>query len=682
MTDKLIGQHLAGEYTLGVYPLLMDNTCWFLAIDFDKADWQSDVLAFAETCDRHMVPAHIERSRSGNGGHIWIFFERPVAASRARNLGAFLISETKQSRYQLAFSSYDRMFPNQDLMPSGGFGNLIAYPLQKAARSEGNSVFVDRSLRPYENQWQYLSSVQKVSASQLDTLVSAASQRDAIFQVPLSSSDENSDEPWKNTFKKVDQPIILKAPLPKSVIVVQSDMLYVPKDGFGSAALSSIANLAAFQNPEFYKKQSLRQSTHDTPRVICCGEDLAKYIAIPRGCNDAFEKLCTASGVNVKYTDERNPGRPISTKFTQTLRPKQQEAADSLAKFEIGILSASTAFGKTVVAAEMISRRKTNTLILVHTVAIIEQWRERLQQFLELPPKSIGQIGGGKKKPTGVIDIATIQSLVRNGEVAEVVADYGHVIVDECHHLSAFSFEKVIKRAKAKYVLGLTATPVRKDGHQPIIMMHCGPIRFKHSTKEHMQASGIKYTVHARETKFKFGSSSGDVKMHELYEALAKDEERNELIFNDILLALSAKRSPLVLTERVEHLDGLAARLKNFAKNLIVLKGGMKKKERAAVMDQLSKIQDGEERVILATGKYVGEGFDDARLDTLFLLLPISIEGRLEQYAGRLLRDQPGKAEVQIFDYTDLGHPILARMYEKRRVKYRKLGYEIVFGGN
>ena len=605
-----------------------------------------------------------------------------MPASRARNLGAFLISETKQSRYQLAFSSYDRMFPNQDLMPSGGFGNLIAYPLQKEARSQGNSVFVDRSLKPHENQWDYLSGALKMSERQLDTLVSAALQRDAIFQVPLSSSDENSDEPWRNTFKKRSQPVVLKTPLPKSVTVVRSDMLYVPKDGFGSAALSTIANLAAFQNPEFYRKQAMRQSTHDTPRVIYCGEDLAKYVALPRGCGDALEKLCTESGIKVKYTDERNNGRVISAKFMQTLRPKQQEAADALAKHEIGILSASTAFGKTVVAAEMIARRKTNTLVLVHTVAIIEQWRERLEQFLDLPPKSIGQIGGGKKKPTGVIDIATIQSLVRKDEVAEVVADYGHVIVDECHHLSAFSFEKVIKRTKAKYVLGLTATPVRKDGHQPIIMMHCGPIRFKHSTKEHMQASGIKYTVHAKQTPFKFaGSASGDVKMHELYEALAKDEARNELIFNDILLTLSAKRSPLVLTERVEHLDGLAARLKNFAKNVIVLKGGMKKKERAAVMELLSAIPAGEERVILATGKYVGEGFDDARLDTLFLLLPISFEGRLEQYAGRLLRDQPGKTEVQIFDYMDLSHPILAKMYEKRCVKYRKLGYEIVFGG-
>ncbi len=616
--------------------------------------------------------------RSGAGAHVWIFFDMPVRAALARSLGAFLISETKQNRYQLGFKSYDRMFPNQDTMPRGGFGNLIALPLQLEPSRTGNSVFVDRSLQPFEDQWTYLAAIVRMRAADLESIVRDAAAREAIVTVPLSSDDADSEEPWKRKPSEKPLDLTLKEPYPRELSLVISNMIYFAKEGFSSAALSKLMGLAAFQNPEFYQKQATRQSTHDTPRVICCTDDLPKHLALPRGCLDSLKELLVYNRIAITVTDERCGGIAIEADFKGQLRDEQPEAAKQILSSDLGILSASTAFGKTVVASYIIGKRKTNTLILVHTLPLIDQWKERLEQFLDMPPKSIGQIGGGKKKRTGIVDIATIQSLGRKGVVSDFVAEYGQLIVDECHHISAFSFEQVVKQAKAKYVLGLTATPVRKDGHQPIIMMQCGAIRFKDSLRNRKLISGVKHVVIPRETGFQMPPSSQDgTHIHELYDALANNEVRNELIFNDILRELDQGRSPLVITERLEHLDELAARLQGFAKNIIVLKGGMTKKERAAIFAKLKAIPDDSERLILATGKYIGEGFDDSRLDTLFLLLPISFEGRVEQYAGRLHREHAAKTDVRIYDYLDSSHPILKKMFERRCVKYRKLGYEI-----
>ena len=678
LTEKILEEHLKGQRTVGVYPLLKDESCWLLAVDFDDSDWSGDALAFLDTCDKIGVPAYLERSRSGAGAHVWIFFDMPLRAAQARALGAFLISETKQNRYQLGFKSYDRMFPNQDTMPRGGFGNLIALPLQLEPSRAGNSVFVDRNLQPFEDQWTYLSAIVRMRGADVESIVREAAARQALINVPLSSDDPDSEEPWKRKPSEKPQDNKLKEPYPKKVSIVLSNMVYLPKEGFSSAALSKLMGLAAFQNPEFYQKQATRQSTHETPRVICCTGDLPKHLALPRGCIDGLKELLVANSVSISEIDERHGGNTIEAEFKGQLRDEQSEAANQILSADLGILSASTAFGKTVVASYIIAKRKTNTLILVHTLALIDQWKERLEQFLDMPSKSVGQIGGGKKKRTGVIDIATIQSLGRKGVVSEFVAEYGQVIVDECHHIWAFSFEQVVKQAKAKYVLGLTATPVRKDGHQPIIMMHCGPIRFKDSLRNRKLISGVKHVVIPRETGFQMPPSAHDgTHIHELYDALAINEKRNELIFDDILKELEQGRSPLVITERLEHLDGLASKLQGFAKNIIVLKGGMTKKERAAIFAQLKAIPDDSERLILATGKYIGEGFDDSRLDTLFLLLPISFEGRVEQYAGRLHREHASKTDVRIYDYVDSSHPILKKMFERRCVKYRKLGYEI-----
>lgn len=674
LTEKVLEEHLKGQRTVGIYPLLKDETCWLLAVDFDDAEWSNDALAFLETCDAEGVPAYLERSRSGTGGHVWIFFDNPIRASQARALGAYLISETKQRRYQLGFTSYDRMFPNQDTMPRGGYGNLIALPLQLEPSKSGNSVFVDRNLEPFEDQWTYLATIVRLRVADLESILRAASAREAIFTVPLSSNDPDSEEPWK---KRRTQDKKLQLPHPEELQVVLSNMLYVRKEGFGSSALSKIMSVAAFQNPEFYQKQATRQSTHDTPRVICCAENLEKFIALPRACWDNLKEHLSESDIKFNVTDERFAGSKIDATFKGQLRDEQKEAVSQILSNDLGVVSASTAFGKTVVATYIISERKTNTLVLVHTLALIDQWKEKLEQFLDMPVKSIGQLGGGKKKRTGIVDVATIQSLIRKGEVSDIVSEYGQIIVDECHHISAFSFEQVIKKAKAKYVLGLTATPVRKDGHQPIIMMQCGPILFKDSFRNRKN-SGVRHVVIPRETGFQMQPTlREETHFHELYDALATSQPRNDLIFDDILKELEKGRSPLVITERLEHLDGLAEKLQGFAKNIIVLRGGMTKKERTSAFAKLKAIPNDAERIILATGKFIGEGFDDARLDTLFLLLPISFEGRVEQYAGRLHRDHEGKTDVRIYDYVDSSHPILKKMFERRSVKYRKLGYEI-----
>lgn len=677
LTEKVFQEHLNGQRTAGIYPLLKDETCWLLAIDFDDAEWGDDALAFLETCDSFGVPGYLERSRSGAGGHVWIFFDRAVRASQARALGAFLISETKQRRYQLGFKSYDRMFPNQDTMPRGGYGNLIALPLQPEPSKAGNSIFVDRNLQPFEDQWTYLASIVRLRSNDLDAIVRDAAANDAIVTVPLSSDDPDAEEPWQKKSSRRVPDKRLKEPCPEKAKIVLSNMVYVEKDGFGSAALSKLMGIAAFQNPEFYQKQAMRQSTYDTPRVICCADNLDKYIALPRGCLENLKEHLVETGIAFDEIDERYAGKSISATFKGELRDNQAKAANQALSHDLGIVSASTAFGKTVLAAHIIGERKTNTLILVHTLPLIEQWKEKLEQFLDLPPKSIGQIGGGKKKRTGYVDIATIQSLGRKGVISDVVSDYGQIIVDECHHISAFSFEQVIKQARAKYVLGLTATPVRKDGHQPIIMMQCGPIRFKDSLKNR-KLSGIRHVVIPCETGFQVPASLQEgMHINELYEALVTDQARNDLILDDILKELEQGRSPLVITERLEHLNYLTTKLQGFAKNIIVLKGGMTKKERTAIFSELKAIPNEAERLILATGKYIGEGFDDSRLDTLFLLLPISFEGRVEQYAGRLHREHAGKTDVRIYDYVDSRHPVLKKMFERRCVKYRKIGYDV-----
>jgi superfamily II DNA or RNA helicase len=678
VTDQVIHDHLTGKHTIGVYPLLADETCWFLAADFDKKTWQADSAAFLETCSEIGVSAALERSRSGNGGHVWIFFDHPVPASLARKLGCTILTRTMERR-QIGFDSYDRFFPNQDTMPKGGFGNLIALPLQSIPRKTGNSLFLDQNFKPYEDQWIFLSTLRKVRTDEAEAIVQEATRTGSIIGVRKSFADGREDEdPWMlpPSGKRIEAPIL--EPIPEKVRAVQSNMIYIDKNGLPPAIINCLMRIAAFQNPEFYKTQAMRLPTFGKPRVIACAEDFPRYIGLPRGSLDEVRELLKVYNSEVELTDERFEGRIIDVAFNGELSLLQQMAAKALLANDNGILSAATAFGKTVVAAWLIAARGVNTLVLVHRRQLMDQWKERLAAFLDLPPKAIGQVGGGIDKRTGIIDVGIIQSLSRKGEVKDLVAEYGQVIIDECHHLSAFSFERVLKQVKARYVYGLTATPVRKDGHHPIIMMQCGPIRFRVDAKRQAKARPFEHIVIPRSTTFRMPPEIISPGIQDIYAALVADEQRNDLIFDDLLLALEAGRSPLLLTERTEHLDYFVNRLKGFARNIIVLRGGMGKKQRKALADQLASIPDREERVIISTGRYIGEGFDDARLDTLFLVSPISWRGTLQQYAGRLHRLHDNKQTVQIYDYIDVNVPVLMRMYDKRLKGYSSIGYSVL----
>jgi superfamily II DNA or RNA helicase len=677
VTDEVIHHHLIGKHTVGVYPLLPDETCWFLAVDFDQKTWQEDSRAFLATCHKMVIPAALERSRSGIGGHVWLFFKSPVPASLARKLGCAILTRTLEERHQLGLDSYDRFFPNQDTLPKGGFGNLIALPLQWGPRETGNSVFLNPEGDPYPDQWVFLSGLDRLPVDTVETLVGEASRAGKVISVRQIPTDEHLEEDPRPDFTSGRRTIKpLSGPWPKQIRLVIRDLVYIEKEGLPPFIINALTQLAAFQNPEFYRAQAMRLPIFNIPRIIRCAEDFPQHIGLPRGCLEEALNLFKEGGAAVTIDDQRNEPTPIKVHFRGELRPGQEEAARALLEHETGILSAPTAFGKTVIAAWVIAQRKVSTLVLVHRKQLLDQWRDRLADFLDLAENEIGQIGGGKGNPSGVIDVAILQSLVRKGVVKDIISDYSQVIVDECHHIPAFSFEQVLKKARARFVLGLTATPIRKDGHQPILIMQCGPLRYKGQAKKSVQDDPFEHLVLPRLTEFNLPPSK-ELTIQEIYNAMLFDQARNDLIFDDLLTALEAGRSPLLLTERTEHLELLAGKLKNFARNMIILKGGMGKKQRTAINDQMKAIPDREERLILATGRYIGEGFDDARLDTLFLVMPISWRGTLQQYVGRLHRLHDNKRVVQVYDYVDKKVPMLMRMYNKRLIGYKALGYKI-----
>jgi superfamily II DNA or RNA helicase len=679
LTDEAIHAHLAGKQVLGVYPLLPDETCWFLAVDFDKKTWKEDTVAFLTTCRELKVPAALERSRSGNDGHIWIFFEQPVPAGVARRLGSLILTRTMERRHQLGLDSYDRFFPNQDTMPKGGFGNLIALPLQKAPRESGHTEFLDDDLRPYPDQWAFLTSIRRIQQSTAERLIAEALQHGDLIGVRMANvDDDDQPDPWTlpPSRKRTEKPI--KGPFPATVEVILSNLVYVEKQGLPPELLNRLLRIAAFQNPEFYKAQAMRQSTYDKPRVIACGEDLPRHLGLPRGCLTEILSLLEGNGVKPVVRDERLAGKPIEVEFHGTLRLPQEEAVAQILRHDDGLICAPTAFGKTAVAAWLIAKRKVNTLVMVHRQQLLDQWRERLAMFLEIPIDQIGQIGGGKTKRSGIIDVAVIQSLHREQEVKDFVAEYGHVIVDECHHLSAFTFERVMRQVKARFVVGLTATPTRKDGHHPIIYMQCGQARYSLGVRAMTDSTPFDHVVIPRISDFRFGDGNGAASIQDIYAALVTDEARNETIARDVIRAVESGRSPLVLTNRTGHLSRLESTLSDKIHNIFVLKGGLGRKQRRTVSEALAGVPDGEQRLILATGSYIGEGFDDARLHTLFLAMPISWKGTLQQYVGRLHRLHDNKCVVEVYDYVDANVRMLARMYERRLKGYSNMGYSVL----
>ena len=672
LSDQVIYEHLAGKRTVGVYPLLPDDTCHFLAADFDEAEWREDAKAFYQSCHELGVPVALEISRSGNGAHAWIFFSGSVSARDARRLGTAIISHTCARTRQLKLESYDRLFPNQDSMPKGGFCNLIALPLQKHPRENGCSVFVDGDLRAYRDQWAFLASILPMAAHYIEPTILRATGNAHPLDVTFID-EEDQKEPWKRS-ASVSKKLV--GPMPKSLTVILANLIYFEKAQLPQSLANRLIRLAAFQNPEFYKKQAMRFSVWDEPRVIGCAGNYHNHIALPRGCLDAALVLLRENAIDCELIDERYTGTPLNVAFAGTLRLDQEFAVAAMLHHDAGVLCAPTAFGKTVTAAAMIARRGVNTLVLVHRTELLKQWQERLQSFLSVSKGVIGTIGGGKAKPTGKIDIAVMQSLSRRGEVNPLVENYGHVIVDECHHVGAASFDAILKQAKAKYVLGLTATPIRRDGQQPIIFMQCGPTRHT-AAKPTGAPHDLAVTPCTLHSRIDLPQEAG---IQDVFRHLAIDQARTDAIAAEVIHAYSQGRKVLVLTERTEHLDAIQTALGGKVPSLFVLHGRIAKKQRATLIAELNALPPDAPRVLLATGKLVGEGFDHPPLDTLVLAMPVSWKGTLQQYAGRLHREHATKTDVRIIDFVDTGHPALLRMWDKRQIGYRAMGYRVSHG--
>jgi superfamily II DNA or RNA helicase len=669
LSDQVIFEHLAGKRTVGVYPLLTDDTCHFLAADFDEAQWREDAKAFYQSCHELGVPVALEISRSGNGAHAWVFFSGRVSARDARRLGTAIISHTCARTRQLKLESYDRLFPNQDAMPKGGFGNLIALPLQKHPRENGCSVFVDADFRPYQDQWAFLAAIVPMPVHDIEPTILRATGSAHPLDVTFID-EEDQKEPWKKS-TSVSQKLV--GPMPKSLTVTLANLIYFEKAQLPQSLANRLIRLAAFQNPEFYKKQAMRFSVWDEARVIGCAENHPNHIALPRGCLDAALALLRDNSIGFELVDERYAGSPLDVVFVGTLRLDQELAVSAMLHHDAGVLCAPTAFGKTVTAAAMIARRGVNTLVLVHRTELLKQWQERLQSFLGVGTGVVGTIGGGKAKPTGKIDIAVMQSLSRQGEVNPLVENYGHVIVDECHHVGAASFETILKQAKAKYMLGLTATPIRRDGQQPIIFMQCGPTRHT-AAKPTGAPHDLAVTPCMLHSRIDLPQEAG---IQDVFRHLAIDQARTDAIAAEVINAYGQGRKVLVLTERTEHLDAIQTALGDKVPSLFVLHGRIAKKQRAALIAELGALPPDVQRVLLATGKLVGEGFDHPPLDTLVLAMPVSWKGTLQQYAGRLHREHATKTDVRIIDFVDTGHPALLRMWDKRQRGYRAMGYRV-----
>ncbi|MFV1988960.1 MAG: DEAD/DEAH box helicase family protein, partial [Gemmatimonadota bacterium] len=571
VTDQVLVDHLQGRHVVGVYPLLRDDTCRLLAVDFDKGPWREDVAAYVETARRFGLAPAAERSRSGDGAHVWFFFSAAVSARSARMMGSYLLTETMARRPEIPMSSYDRFFPNQDRMPRGGFGNLIALPLQYAARQHGHTVFVDDAWEPFPDQWAYLAALPRIDPVRVDELAREASAGGKVLGV--HRADDGGEEvqlPWLRLPSGRGPELPIRGPFPSEVRVVLAQQLFIEKAGLPPALVNRINRLAAFQNPQFYEKQAMRLSTARTPRIISCAEDLPGHIGLPRGCLSALEEVLQAHGIQPVVDDQRIKGEPLALRFHGKLTDLQERAVRTLLAHETGVFVAPPGTGKTVVGAHLIASRGRNALVIVHRTQLVDQWRAQLGLFLDLKPCDIGEIGGGRKRTTGAVDVAMIQSLVRRGDVDDIVASYGHVLVDECHHVPAVSFEHVMGEVRARYIIGLTATPKRRDGHHPILNMQIGPIRCSVNPRSQAARRPFEHRLIVRETRFRLHPPSGVPAIQEVYGQLAASEERNEMIIDDVIRALEDGRSPILLTERRDHLEYLAERLGRVARNVVV----------------------------------------------------------------------------------------------------------------
>jgi superfamily II DNA or RNA helicase len=656
LTDTVIEAHLAANTTVtaGLYPLLRNDHCRLLVCDFDGGTWALDALAYLDACRDGGLPAVLERSRSGDGAHVWIFFSGLVTAANARKVGAAMLRRAMAARSEIDLSSYDRLFPSQDTMPKGSFGNLIALPLEGTCRKNATTVFLNpATLEPYDDQWAFLSSVQRVSPAAMNALA------DAARPLAVGAHIETYDE--QRTRHRA--PPVIRGAI--------AGMLAIERIGLPPWLIAKLKHLAAMHNPKFYENERLRLSNHATPRLIRCYIEELDVLRLPRGLTDAATAIINDAGSTFELDDQRTSATPIDFNLSTALFPVQQQAVDVLNRHEHAVLVAPTGAGKTVIACAVIAEQRVPTLILVDRVALVDQWRHQLTTHLGLTRKQIGRLAS-TTTPSGVVDIATLQAVARRGDMATQLAGYGMVIVDECHHLPARSFEIAVREAPTRRWLGLTATPYRSDGLEAIITMQCGPVRHEIALADTASAALARRLI-THDTTSTAGTTDTTM-IQDMFRALVDDEQRTQQIVGDITNAVQRGRNVLVLTQWTEHLDTITVMLTDAGHTPLVLKGGVGKKARTVILQQLDK-PDARGQLLVATGSYLGEGFDCATLDTLFLAFPLAFKGRVVQYIGRILRTTPAKTDIEVHDYLDPG-PIFRSMHTKRIASYKTLGFD------
>ena len=704
--DHLRGNSEDGADVIGIFPLLTDDTCRFIVFDFDNHEkdaekndfantddmWKEEVDSLRKICNINGIDALVERSRSGRGAHLWIFFQKPIEAGLARKFGNALLNKGAESVNLKSFRFYDRMLPMQNHLPAGGLGNLIALPLQGQALKEGNSAFIDGCWNAYPDQWEVLLSKKKLSKEFVEDKIKEWTEENSHIAIcGKDIFDNDSEKPWERIrhFQKEDVDGVLQITL--------SNGAYVKKANLQPLIQNQIRRMAAFSNPVFFKNQAMGLSNFENHRYIYLGSDEGGFVKVPRGILENITEECEKAGIEYKIEDKRSKGQPIHAEFIGELKESQIPAVEKLLQNDNGILSAATAFGKTVVCCNVIAQRKVSTLILIQSSALMEQWKGALEKFLHIdeePPEYetptgrkkkrksiIGKLQGAHDSTTGIIDVAMAGSVCKNGEYHRRLKEYGLILVDECHHAASDTIVDILQEAKAKYVYGVTATPFRGDGLEKINYMLLGPIRYQYTSKDRAKEQGIEHFVYPRFTRAVAPRFSQD-KMHpnEAYEIIRNNEDRDELIIRDVKQCVDAGRTPVVLSKYVNHSQRLYQQLINYADKVFLLSGSNSKKEHKEILKQMNQVAPKESMILVATGKLIGEGFDYPRLDTLIMATPVAWKGVVEQYAGRLNRDYDGKKSVIIYDYVDIHISMFDRMYHKRLKAYKQIGYDIFSG--